>query len=215
MHLVGHRLQQDAQEVGGNARGGAIRQLGEGELRHAADGHEEVELALLGPDLGDVDLEKADGVGLEALASRLVAIGLGQARDAVALEAAKQSRARQVRDGGLQGVAAVVQRRQRVAAEGDDDRLLPSRELGGARRSRPSAPIGDISSRAPLRDGLRVHAMAAGQGPQARFTTLDRATGGQRRAGAALQNLAHRASLHAREKAAPSKPGTKHVVSCR
>jgi hypothetical protein len=83
-----------------------------------------VEFALLGSDLGDVDVEVADRVGLEALAGRLVAIGLGEARDAVAHEAAMQRRARQVRDAGLQGVEAVVQRQQGVAAEGDDDRLL-------------------------------------------------------------------------------------------
>ncbi len=35
-----------------------------------------------------------------------------------------ESRARQVRDGGLQGVEAVIQRQQGVATEGDDDRLL-------------------------------------------------------------------------------------------
>jgi len=52
--------------------------LGEGELRGSVDGDEEVELALLGPDLGDVNMEDADGVGLEALADRLVAVGLGQ-----------------------------------------------------------------------------------------------------------------------------------------
>jgi hypothetical protein len=46
--------------------------------------NEEVELALLGPDLGYVDVEVADRVGLEALADRFVALGLGQARDAVA-----------------------------------------------------------------------------------------------------------------------------------
>jgi hypothetical protein len=39
-----------------------------------------VEFALLGPDLGDVDVEVADRVGLEALADRLVALGLGQPR---------------------------------------------------------------------------------------------------------------------------------------
>lgn len=35
-----------------------------------------------------------------------------------------QSRARQMRDGGLQGVEAVAQQSQGVAAEGDDDRFL-------------------------------------------------------------------------------------------
>jgi hypothetical protein len=52
-------------------------ELGKGELRGPVNGHEEVELALRGPDLGNVDVEVADRVGLEALAGGLVAVGLG------------------------------------------------------------------------------------------------------------------------------------------
>ena len=90
VHAARQGLLQGAQEVGGDARGGALVQLGKGERRGAVDGDEEVELALLGPDLGDVDVEVADRIGLEALAGRLVAVGFRQARDAVALEAAMQ-----------------------------------------------------------------------------------------------------------------------------
>jgi hypothetical protein len=60
-----------------------------------------VELALLGPDLGDVDVEEADRVALEPRALRLVPVRLGQPADAVALEAAMQARAGEVRNGGL------------------------------------------------------------------------------------------------------------------
>jgi hypothetical protein len=88
VHAVWHGLEQGAEEVRGDARGGTLVELGESELRGAVDSHEEVELALLGPDLGDIDVEEADRVGLEALAGRPVAVGLGEARDAVALEAA-------------------------------------------------------------------------------------------------------------------------------
>jgi hypothetical protein len=42
----------------------------------------------------------------------------------VALQAAVQGGAGELRDGGLQGVEAVVQRQQGVAAKGDDDRFL-------------------------------------------------------------------------------------------
>jgi hypothetical protein len=49
-----------------------------------------VQLALLGPDFGDVDVEEADGVGLEAFADGLVALGLREPRTAMALEAAMQ-----------------------------------------------------------------------------------------------------------------------------
>ena len=95
-----------------------------------------------------------------------------------------QGRARQVRDGGLQGVETVVQRQQGVAAEGDDDRLLLGRERGRAWLDRPGAPIGDISSCPPLGDGLGVHPVAPRQVPQVRLTMLDRATDRLCRAGA-------------------------------
>ena len=119
---------------------------------------------------------------------------------------------RQVRDGGLQGIEAVVERQQGVTAEGDDDRLLLCRERGGARLGGPGAPIGDISSRAPFGDGLGVHPVAPRQVPQALLTMLDRATDRLSRAGAAVENLTHSASLHAGEKTAPSNSGTKHLV---
>ena len=59
---------------------------------------EQPQLALLGADLGDVrrtpwfdvDVEVADRVGLEALLVRLLALGLGQAGDAVPLQATVQ-----------------------------------------------------------------------------------------------------------------------------
>ena len=49
-----------------------------------------MELAFLGPDLGDVDVEVADRIGLELLLRRLVAFDIGQAADAVALQTAVQ-----------------------------------------------------------------------------------------------------------------------------
>src|SRR3954462_15629145 len=50
----------------------------------------QVELALLGPQLGEVDLEEADGIALERGPPRLVALCVGQPRDAVALQAPVQ-----------------------------------------------------------------------------------------------------------------------------
>ncbi|MDB5369795.1 MAG: hypothetical protein JWP20_1353 [Roseomonas sp.] len=46
----------------------------------------------------------------------------------MALEATVQGRARQVRDGRLQGVEAVIKRQQRVPPEGDDHSLILNRE---------------------------------------------------------------------------------------
>jgi hypothetical protein len=45
----------------------------------AAAGDQQVELALLGPDLGDVDVEEADRIALEPRALGLVAIRIRQA----------------------------------------------------------------------------------------------------------------------------------------
>ena len=73
-------------------------QLDEGELGGAVDGDEQVELAFGGSHLGDVDMEVADRIGLELLLGGLVAFDLRQAADAVALQAAMQRRARQMRD---------------------------------------------------------------------------------------------------------------------
>ena len=61
-----------------------------GELAGAIDGDEEIELAFGGLHLGDVDMEVADRVALELLLGRLVALDLGQAADAVALQTAMQ-----------------------------------------------------------------------------------------------------------------------------
>ena len=90
-----------SQEVGRDTARGLLVQLDEGELRSPVDGNKEVELALLRPDLGDVDMEVADGVALELGAARLVAIGVRQPADAVALEAAVQAGAGEVRQGRL------------------------------------------------------------------------------------------------------------------
>ena len=42
----------------------AFSSVREGELRGPVDGDEQIEFALLGPDLGDVDVEEADRIGL-------------------------------------------------------------------------------------------------------------------------------------------------------
>jgi hypothetical protein len=51
---------------------------------------EHVQLALFGPHLGDIDVEVTDRVTLELLLRRLVALNIGQATNAVALQAAVQ-----------------------------------------------------------------------------------------------------------------------------
>jgi hypothetical protein len=82
---IGHGRDEGFEKGGGGDARGAVGQLDEGELAGAVDGHEQVELALSGLHLGDVEVEKADGISLELGLGLLVALDLGQARDAVAL----------------------------------------------------------------------------------------------------------------------------------
>lgn len=112
MDLVGNSFDQRPQEVRGHAHGGFLVQLDEGELGGPVDGHEQIEPALLGADLGNVDVEVTDRIGLELAPVRLVALDLWQAGDAVALQAAMQRRPRQMRQRCLQGIKAVVKRQE-------------------------------------------------------------------------------------------------------
>src|SRR5215213_527953 len=211
MHPVGHGRDQGAQEVSGNAPGGFLVQFRKGKLTRAVDGYKEVELALLRPHLGDVDVEGADRIRLEPLLRGFLALGLGEPAYAVPLQAAMQTGARQVRDRGLEGIEAVVQRQQRVPPKGDNDGLLLDREHGRARLLGASALVLDRGALLPLCNGLRVEAVAPGQHPQALLAMLDRATHRRCRAGAPMKNLAHSASLHSGEKNAPSNHGTKQI----
>lgn len=69
-----------------------------------------------------------------------------------------------MRDRGLQGVEAVIQRQQGMPAEGDDDRLFLDREHRGMRCSRPRRAICGGIPLPPFGDGLGVDAMALGPG---------------------------------------------------
>lgn len=153
----------------------------------------------------------ADGVIGKALCLGLVALHLRQAADAVPLQAAVKRRAGQVRDRGLQAVEAVVQRQQSMPAEGHDDGLLL---WGQNRRTGLLRPHGGIACRlpsAPLLDRRRADAVALGRPSHALLTELYCATDRLRRAGAAVENLAHSASLAAWWSTVPPHRGIKQV----
>ena len=99
MDRVRDRCDQPPQEVGGGLAADLLVQLDEGELSGAVDGHDHVQLALLGAQFGDVDVEVADRVGLERLPGGLLGLD-GQAGDVAPLEQPMQRRAGQVRDPG-------------------------------------------------------------------------------------------------------------------
>ena len=81
--LVGHGLDQGFEETGSYAAIGLLVQLGVSELGRPVDRHEQVELAFLSSHLGNVDVDIADGIGLELLLSSLVALGLRQTADPI------------------------------------------------------------------------------------------------------------------------------------
>ena len=72
---------------------------------------------------GDVDVEEADRIGLE-LALGGFALDLRQPGDSMTLEATMKGRARQMWNGRLQSVEAIVERQQRMSSKGDDRSLF-------------------------------------------------------------------------------------------
>ena len=112
------------QELPGGVSVCLFNELGCGELTRAVDADKEIELSLCRLDFSDINMEEADGVALELLALRLVPLDFRQARDAMPLQAAMQSRPRQMWDRGLQSIEAVIQWQQRVVPKRDDCRLL-------------------------------------------------------------------------------------------
>jgi hypothetical protein len=124
MDLVRDGGDQAAQEVSCGATRHFLMQLDKGGLRRSVDGDKQVELALRGSNLGDADMKIADSIGLEFAFGGGFTFHLGQPRDPVALQTPVKGRARQMRDGGLQSVQAVVERQQGMPSEGDDDGLF-------------------------------------------------------------------------------------------
>ena len=94
-----------------------------GELTRAINGDEQMQPAFGSAQLGDVDVEIADGVTLEAL-PRFVAFNLRQAADAMALKTPMQGRPGQMLDARLQRVEAIIQGQQRMAPKSDHSRFF-------------------------------------------------------------------------------------------
>ena len=114
--LVRQGLDQVAQEPGSSHLARLFHQAHKGELRCAVNGHEHVKLAFSRAQLGDVDVNVADGVVPELLPG-LVAFDLRQPGNAVALEQPVQGGSAQMRDRFLQSIEAIVQCKERVLAK--------------------------------------------------------------------------------------------------
>lgn len=87
---VGHDFDNMAQKVGGGLAKGLAMQLDEGEFARAINGHEEIEPALRRLHLGDVDMEETDGIALELLFRRQIAVQIGKTADPMPLQAPMQ-----------------------------------------------------------------------------------------------------------------------------
>ena len=77
VNFIRDGLDEFLQKVGGLAPSRPFHQPGEGELGGAVDGDKEVELALGGAHLGEIDVEVADGIHLELLLGRTLAVEIG------------------------------------------------------------------------------------------------------------------------------------------
>ena len=87
---VGHGLDEGAWEVSCDASRSPLVQLHEGELGDSVDGNQQVKPALSSLNVGHVDVEVDERVGLELALSRRGRFNLGQSRDAMPLQAAVQ-----------------------------------------------------------------------------------------------------------------------------
>ena len=124
VNLVRNGGDQRDQEGGGGHTVGALDQLHKREFARAIDGDEQIEFAFGRLRFGDVDVKEAYRIRLELLLRWSIARNLGRPADPAPLQATMQSRARQARDRRLQGVKAIIERRRRMPAKGDDGRFV-------------------------------------------------------------------------------------------
>ena len=88
--LIGHGFQHMLQELLGRASVSLFNELGHGELTSSVYAHEEIELSFDSLHLCNIDVEEPNRVALELLATRFVPLDIGQAGDAMPLQAQVQ-----------------------------------------------------------------------------------------------------------------------------
>ena len=92
MDLIGHGFEHVLPKLPGRPSVSRCNELGDGELGRSVNAHKEIELAFSRLYLGDVDMEKPDGVAFELLALGLVTFDIRKTGDAVPLQAPMQRR---------------------------------------------------------------------------------------------------------------------------
>jgi len=107
-------IRNDAQEIFEEFPGrlpiGFPDELCDSEFACPVDGNEEVQLALRSLDFGNIDVKKTDGIAFKTLSFGLVSLDIRKPGYPVTLKAAMQGRTCQMRNAGLQGIKAVIQR---------------------------------------------------------------------------------------------------------
>src|SRR5262249_58209534 len=98
--------------------------------RGAVNRDKQVKFAFFGAHFSDINVEVADRVPLERLLAPCLAFDRRKPADLVALEQSMQRRSREMRDGRLEGIKAIVERQQRMLTERNSKRFL----LGGEYR---------------------------------------------------------------------------------
>ncbi len=88
--LIGHSLKHVLQELPGGLSVSRCNELSDGKLGRSVNAHKEIELTFSRLHLGDVDMEKPDGVAFELLALGLVTLDIRKTRDPIQLQAAMQ-----------------------------------------------------------------------------------------------------------------------------
>ena len=112
---------------GGNTIG-LFDKMDKGKFACAINGNVKIELSLSRLNLGNVDMEITDGIGLELLLPGFVALHFRQSGNAMARQATVQGRAGQMRDGWLKRVEAIIERQQRVSAKRNDNGFFLNRQ---------------------------------------------------------------------------------------
>ncbi len=180
--LVGKRL-DDASHERGTCRplGGGV-EFDRGELGHAVDGEEHVQLALGGAQLATVRMDIADFGFFEALLFGRAVLGFRQSGDAMALEAAMERAAGEGGNAVAQAAEHVIERQQGSRAELDDDGLLGLGQHGAAWLGSQGC-VGGGGPLGPFQDGLGVEAVLGGEGAGRRLRRLEFGSNSRRCAG--------------------------------
>jgi hypothetical protein len=163
-------------------------------------------------DRGEVAMAVAAWRGLALRLARLLPGHVGQAAEAMPLEAALPCRSRHGRPRGVPGLPAVLQRQERLRATRAKQRFCLSCQSRRAWVCRAHGGIGPLGPLLPLRPGCGVPGLTRGQLGDALLTLLNRATHRRSRAGAAVESLSQRASREGKAPyLTPSHPGTKQL----